>query len=65
MFPVHPNVQLTASGLVTLGNFTKYTFESNCSFQKTGKNVEGDVANTSLHQQFFLGVGADFLFGSG
>jgi len=68
VLPVHENIQLTAVAVFTLGNFNKVKASSNCVIppQTTSPgDTEMDIEEQGLHQQFFLGVGADFLFGPG
>ncbi len=67
VFPVHPNVQLSAVALATLGTFSTEKVTSNCRFDGAPPlgEVERDISNGELHQQFFLGIGGDFVFGEG
>lgn len=77
VLPVHENIQLTAVAVFTLSNFGKIKTTSNCVYEhdvpgQDEPNVvaepgetETDIAKQGLHQQFFLGVGADFMFGPG
>ena len=67
VFPVHPNVQLTATAMATLGTFRTEKVTSDCRFDAAAPigEVEQDVLDGELHQQFFLGVGGDFVFGEG
>jgi hypothetical protein len=61
-WPLHEHIQLTASGAVTVGSFTKHVMSNNCDlpdFEGEDRNIK----DTSTHQQLFLGVGADFLMG--
>lgn len=76
VLPVHENIQLTAVAVFTLSNFGKLKTTSNCVYQVENSDggieeirepgeTETDIAEQGLHQQFFLGVGADFMFGPG
>lgn len=66
VFPVHPNVQLTVSAMVTLGNFSKAKFTSDCEITGPAPGEsEAAIDKKGLHQQIFLGVGGDFVFGPG
>ena len=66
VFPVHPNVQLTVSAMVTLGNFSKAKFSSDCEITGPAPGEsEANIDKKGLHQQIFLGVGGDFVFGPG
>jgi hypothetical protein len=65
LFPVHENIQLTATGMVTVGSFTRYERNTNC-VGIAGPDVDKqrrDVKETATHMQLFLGVGIDVLFG--
>ncbi len=67
VFPVHWNVQLTATAVATLGTFRNQTLSSNCKIDGAAApgDVEEEVKKTGFHQQFYLGFGGDFLFGPG
>jgi len=73
VLPVHENIQLTAVAVFTLGNFGKVKTTSNCviptedpsDIEKAPGETETQINEQGLHQQFFLGVGADFMFGPG
>ena len=77
VLPVHENIQLTAVAVFTLGTFNTVKDTSNCqyTFPPEGQDparpvddrheTETSIGKKGLHQQFFLGVGADFMFGPG
>lgn len=68
VLPVHENIQLTAVAVFTLGTFNTVKGTSSCVIPPATSapgDVETDIEEKGLHQQFFLGVGADFLFGPG
>lgn len=68
VLPVHENIQLTASAVFTLSNFGTRKFSSNCVIPpatESAGETESDINKKGLHQQFFVGVGADFMFGPG
>ncbi len=68
VLPVHEHIQLTAVAVFTLGNFNTVKQSSSCVIPPDTSapgDTEVDIEKQGLHQQFFLGVGADFMFGPG
>lgn len=66
VFPVHPNIQLTVSAIVTLGNFSTLKYTSDCEITGPAPGeTEEKIGEKGLHQQLFFGVGGDFVFGPG
>jgi hypothetical protein len=73
VFPVHENFQLSAQAMATLGNFNSVRLESDCDITRSNEppvspfEAESDIPSDArkLHQQFFIGVGGDVVFGPG
>jgi hypothetical protein len=66
VFPVHKNFQLTVVAVATMGNFNTRQRSIDCrGLPEAPGETETDITDTALHQQFFIGAGADFLFGPG
>lgn len=63
LFPVHKHIQLTASGMVTVGGFNRNEATNNCVGIAGFDPVKRNIKDTSTHMQLFLGVGIDLLLG--